>query len=196
MKEKEQVIEIPITKVKEAKMLKRKEGYEDQDFIELVASVKNMGIIEPLIVVKEADKYQVVAGMRRLMAGTVANLLTVPCLVRKMTKEQKVKVRWMENENRKNIDAMERAQFIRELMEEMGWNQGEVAKKLQKSEGYISQHLKVLYGYKNVRDLLEKKKFLSLSQGSSTEQKMKRFQKGCVSLRGGIMREINKLDCG
>jgi len=113
-----------------------------------------------------------------------------------MTKEQKVKVRWMENENRKNIDAMERAQFIRELMEEMGWNQGEVAKKLQKSEGYISQHLKVLYGYKNVRDLLEKKKFLSLSQGSSTEQKMKRFQKGCVSLRGGIMREINKLDCG
>jgi len=75
MKEKEQVIEIPITKVKEAKMLKRKEGYEDQDFIELVASVKNMGIIEPLIVVKEADKYQVVAGMRRLMAGTVAKFV-------------------------------------------------------------------------------------------------------------------------
>jgi len=152
----EVVVEIPIKKVKSASMLKRKEGYEDQDFIELVASIKAMGIIEPLVVVKAGDHYQVVAGMRRLMAGTVANLLTVPCLVRKMTKEEKVKVRWMENENRKNIDALERASFIRELMEEMGWNQSEVSKKLQKSEGFISQHLKVLYGYKVVRELLGK----------------------------------------
>jgi len=156
MKENEEVVEIPIKKVKAASMLKRKEGYEDQDFIELVASVKAMGIIEPLIVVKDGDSYRIVAGMRRLMAATVASLLTVPCLIRKMSKEQKIKVRWMENENRKNIGALERAEFIRELMEEMGWNQSEAAKKLQKSEGFISQHLKVLYGYDCVRILLQK----------------------------------------
>lgn len=151
----QEIVEIPIQNILEAKLLKRTEGYEDQDFIELSASIKKMGVIEPIIVVKEGKKYRVIAGMRRLMASSVAGLVTVPGVVKKLSKAQQIKIRWMENENRKNIGAYERAEFIRELMKEMSWSQSDVAKHLLKSEGFVSQHIGILKGYEIVRELLE-----------------------------------------
>jgi len=155
MDKEKMISDLPIQKLSDAKLLKRESGYEDAEFVELAASIKKIGIIEPIIVVKEKEGWRVVAGMRRLRAASIAGLVTVPCIVKKLSKIEEAKIRWMENENRQNIRALERANFIEELMEKMKWSQTKVAKELMKSEAYISQHLGILRGYEIVRVMLK-----------------------------------------
>jgi len=111
---------------------------------ELVASVKEVGILQPLVVVKKEKGYEVVAGHRRLIAAKRARLAVVPVIVSELSDDAVEQVKLHENLKRVNLGAVEEAVFLVRLIDQKKWSQSKVAKLIGKSDGYVSQRLAML----------------------------------------------------
>ena len=118
------------------------------DIIELAASIKAQGIIQPLVVMAHPDKpdqYQVLAGHRRLAAAEEAGLEHVPCVVRKeRTAAGSLELALVENGQRQDLDPLDEAHAIKQLMRISGMNQSEVARRMGRSNAHVSTRLSLL----------------------------------------------------
>lgn len=115
-----------------------------QSLTDLVNSIKEHGIIEPLVVAKTPAGYQIIAGERRWRASKLAGLISVPVLVKETTAKGMLEMAIVENVQREDLNPIERAQAFQRLIEEFGLPVGEIAKRMGKSESYVSNTMRLM----------------------------------------------------
>ena len=111
---------------------------------ELVASIKEHGILEPLIIAKTPAGFQIIAGERRWRAARIAKLQYVPAIVKETTPQQMLEMAIVENVQRKDLNPLEKAKAFLRLKEEFHFNNKQIAQKISKSLPYIINTLKLL----------------------------------------------------
>jgi ParB family transcriptional regulator, chromosome partitioning protein len=111
---------------------------------DLVSSIKESGILEPLVVAKTPAGYQIIAGERRWRASKIAGLTQIPVIVKETTSRGMLEMAIVENVQREDLNPIERAQAFERLIEEFGLPVSEIAKRIGKSDSYVSNTLRLL----------------------------------------------------
>lgn len=138
-----QVSQIPTNQLEPNPLQPR--GIINQESIsELVESIKEHGILEPLIVAKTPAGYQIIAGERRWRAARTLKLEYVPVIIKETTPQQMLEMAIVENVQRKDLNPMERAKAFLRLKEEFSFDNNQIAKKVSKSVPYVINCLKLL----------------------------------------------------
>ncbi len=119
--------------------------FPDQGLKELADSIREKGVIQPLLVEADVDgTYTVIAGERRLRAARMAGLKDIPVLVRRFSMVEKIEIALIENIQRENLTPVEEAQGYRKLMEVVELNQEEVARRVGKDRSTVANSLRLL----------------------------------------------------
>ena len=111
---------------------------------ELAESIKEHGILQPIIVRKSVKGYDIVAGERRYRASKIAEKETIPAIVKTLTDNEMMELAIIENLQRENLSPLEEANSYRQLMDELEITQGQVSERLGKSRPYIANMLRLL----------------------------------------------------
>jgi len=126
----------------------------DQDLVELAASIEEHGIIQPLVVTRTMDGYQLIAGERRWRAARLAGLSTVPVVVKDVAPSEMLELALVENLQRADLNPLEEATAYRQLIEEFGLTQQQVARRVGKSRVAVSNTLRLLKASRPVQEAL------------------------------------------
>ena len=118
--------------------------FDKEKLKELSESIKKHGIIQPLIVRKKGLNYELVAGERRLRAARLAKLQTVPVLIREYDEKQMRELSLVENIQRHDLNPLEEAKAIQELMKQCGYTQAQAAERLGRSRAAVANLLRML----------------------------------------------------
>lgn len=129
---------------------------DENDLQDLAASIRQHGILQPLIVTQdaEADRYVLIAGERRLRAAQMVGLDTVPVLVREASEIQRLELALIENVQRADLDALEKAEAYRQLADEFGLSHEEIGTQVGKSREAVTNTLRLLKLPETVRAAL------------------------------------------
>ena len=142
-KELEKVVELNITEV-EPMLNQPRKIFDKEKLEELADSIKENGILQPIIVVKDESGYTIVAGERRWRAAKMAGLKGIPAIVKDYTDTRKKQVALIENIQREDLNIVEVARAIKELMDIDGYSQVEVAKITGKNKSTVSNIMRLL----------------------------------------------------
>lgn len=127
----------------------------DQDALnELAESVREHGVLQPIIVVKTGSGYQIVAGERRYRASQIAGLETIPALVRTMTNQNKLEVSLIENLQRRDLNTIETATAYQKLRDQFNLSNEAIGKRVNKSQSAVQNTMRLLKLPKTVRELI------------------------------------------
>ncbi len=118
--------------------------YDQEALAELGASVRAVGIIQPLVVRKSGDGFELIAGERRLRAAKLAGLARVPVVLRNVDNQRSLEMALIENIQREDLSAIEAARAYRELMDQFKLSQEDVAQRVGKSRAAVSNTLRLL----------------------------------------------------
>lgn len=140
---KNDIVEIPIKDIRSNPHQPR-EYFDEESLRELADSIKDHGIIEPIIVKKSIKGYDLVAGERRTKAANIAGLETIPAIIRDFTDQQMMEIALIENIQREDLSPIEEAQAYKNYIDATGLTQEEVANKFGKSRSYITNLLGLL----------------------------------------------------
>lgn len=148
---------LPIDEIKPNKGQPRK-TFRAEELAELADSIKQNGILQPLLVRKKSSGYEIVAGERRYQAAKAAGLTEVPVVIREISDDDVFKLALIENLQRSDLSPLEEAQGYRQLIKEKGLTQEELAKILSKSRSAITNTLRLLDLPREVQELVEEGK--------------------------------------
>ncbi len=146
---------LPIEQIKPNPEQPRKQ-FTDDDLEELAASIREKGVIQPLIVRENKDHFQIVAGERRWRAAQIAQLHEVPVVTRTYDDVEVLEIAIIENVQRANLNPIEEAAGYRQLMDKFGHTQEKVAEALGKSRSHIANLLRLLQLPEGVVDMVQK----------------------------------------
>lgn len=118
--------------------------FEEDALLELSDSIKQFGIIQPLIVQKRKDYYEIIAGERRWRAAKMAGLKEVPVIVKEYTDQEIVEISLIENIQRENLNPIEEAMAFKKLLQEFNLKQDEVAERVSKSRTAVTNSMRLL----------------------------------------------------
>ncbi len=131
--------------------------FSEQGIDDLVASIKEHGIIQPLVVTKKGDDgYEIIAGERRFRASKKAGLKTVPVIVREADEQTKLELALIENIQREDLNPVEMASAYKRLIDEFSLSQEDVAKQVGKSRPAVTNTLRMLTLPDEIQDSLAK----------------------------------------
>lgn len=132
-----------------------RQDFSADEMIELTASIKEYGIIEPLIVrINNQDKFELIAGERRLRAAQMAGLSEVPVILKDYDDKKTAQIALIENLQRSNLNAIEEAHAYKSLTEKFSMTQNEVARKVGKSRSHIANFMRLLKLTKPIQELI------------------------------------------
>ncbi|MDF2839528.1 MAG: parB-like partition protein [Clostridia bacterium] len=137
------VTELKITEL-EANQSQPRRFFDDQAMQELSGSIKEHGVVQPIIVRKLDDSYQIVAGERRWRAARLAGLKTVPVVIKDYSNVQVMEIALIENLQRQDLNSIEEALAYKSLMEEHNMTQENISDKIGKSRSAIANTLRLL----------------------------------------------------
>ena len=129
--------------------------FDEDAILELADSIKQFGVLQPLLVRKNKDYYEIIAGERRWRAAKQAGVKEVPVIVKEYTEQEIVEIGLIENIQRENLNPIEEAIAYKRLMEEFELKQDEVATKVSKSRASITNSLRLLKLDPRVQKMLE-----------------------------------------
>jgi ParB family chromosome partitioning protein len=141
--EKLEIKEIPIRDILPSPHQPREE-FDQKSLQELAQSIKQVGVIQPIVVRQRGSKYQLIVGERRLRASKIAGLTKIPAVIRKLTDEESLELTLIENLQREDLNPIEEAKVYLKLIQELKLTQREVAEKVGKSPKFISDMLKLI----------------------------------------------------
>jgi ParB family transcriptional regulator, chromosome partitioning protein len=153
---------IPLVEIKPDPKNVRTKVDDDDDFTELVGSIKERGVLQPILlrpvnpVNGGQKKYQIVAGERRFRAARKAGLTEIPALVREMTDEEALGAQLVENLQRKDLDPLDEADGLLRLKEVRKLEISDIAQRLAKPERYVARRLALTNLIEEARDDLRK----------------------------------------
>lgn len=126
--------------------------FNEEKIEELAASIKEHGIIQPIVVRKHDKGYEIVAGERRWRAAMKAELSQIPCLIRELDDEQNMLIAIIENMQREDLNPIEEAEGLRQMTDTFGMTQEQVSKSVGKSRPYITNCMRLLKLPEYVKD--------------------------------------------
>lgn len=129
--------------------------FDPERLAELAASVREHGILEPIVVRPRGDGFEIVAGERRWRAAAIAGQERVPVVVREVSDERMLEISLVENLQREDLGLWEEATALRALMQSYGWTQEQVAERVSKSRSHVANTLRVLALPEGARALVE-----------------------------------------
>ncbi len=121
-----------------------RKDFSPDELSSLASSIRETGIIQPILVRKHNDSYEIVAGERRWRAAQIANIHEVPVVIKELTNEEVVKISIIENIQRVDLNPIEEASSYSQLIKDFGYTQEKVATSLGKSRSYITNSLRLL----------------------------------------------------
>ena len=131
----------------------------DRDALESLAqSIKEKGVLQPLLVRKKNDKYEIIAGERRWRAAQLAGLEKVPAIVKDLSDSETLEIALIENLQRENLSAIEEAEGLNRLMSEYEYTQEVIGKVIGKSRSYIANTLRLLGLPEEIKQLVKENK--------------------------------------
>lgn len=128
--------------------------FDDEALKDLAESIKNFGIIQPLIVRRSNDKFELIAGERRLRASKLAGLLVVPVIVKEYNNQEAAELAMIENLQREDLHFLEEAEGFQLLLSEFGLTQEELAQRVGKNQSTIANKLRLLKLDNEVRKVI------------------------------------------
>lgn len=136
-------LKLKINQVEPNRDQPRKEFDEDA-LLELADSIKQYGVLQPLIVQKKKGYYEIIAGERRWRAAKLAGLKEIPVIVKEYTNQEIVEISLIENIQRENLNPIEEAMAFKRLLEEFNLKQDEVAERVSKSRTAVTNSMRLL----------------------------------------------------
>ena len=133
-----------------------REVFDEQALNELALSIREHGVIQPIIVRKIGDKYEIIAGERRFRASQIAGKKTIPALVRNIDDKESAKIALLENLQRKNLTSIEEARTYDTILKLDNMTQEELANNLGKSQSAVANKIRLLNLDESVQDALLK----------------------------------------
>ena len=130
--------------------------FTEDNLNQLAQSIREAGVLQPILVVETGSRYRIVAGERRWRAARLAGLATVPCIIKDMDRRQQMEAALIENLQREDLNPMEEAAAIKALMQQCGYTQEAAAKRLGKSRPAIANILRLLNLPQEVTDMVRK----------------------------------------
>lgn len=118
--------------------------FEEDSLLELADSIKQFGVLQPILVQKKSDYYEIIAGERRWRAAKLAGIKEVPVIIREFTEQQAVEIALIENIQRENLNPIEEAMAFKRLLEEFSLKQDEVAERVSKSRTAVTNSMRLL----------------------------------------------------
>jgi ParB family transcriptional regulator, chromosome partitioning protein len=143
IKEDDKVIEIPLSQIR-ANPYQPRKTFNEESINELSVSIKEHGVIQPIIVRSVLKGYEIIAGERRYRASQHCGLTTIPAVVRKLSDQQVMEIALIENIQREDLNAMEVAQAYQALINQFQYTQEELSVKVGKSRSHIANFLRLL----------------------------------------------------
>ena len=137
----EQVVKI--SKIEPNREQPRK-NFEEDSLLELADSIKQFGVIQPLIVQKKDDYYEIIAGERRWRAAKMAGLKEIPVIIKEYSKQEAVEIALIENIQRENLNPIEEAHAYKRLLTEFSLKQDDVAQRVSKSRTAVTNSMRLL----------------------------------------------------
>ncbi len=149
----EEVIDVPIEELRPNPYQPRK-VFDEDALKDLADSIKEHGVIQPIIVKRSIKGYEIIAGERRYRASKIAGLQKIPALIRNFTDEQMMEIALLENLQRENLNAIEEAVAYKKMIEKLNITQDELSKKVGKSRSHITNIIGLLRLPKEVQQML------------------------------------------
>ncbi len=140
---KKEEVMVKISEVEPNRNQPRK-NFDEDALLELSESIKQFGIIQPLVVQKRKDYYEIIAGERRWRAAKIAGLKEVPVIIKDYTDQEIVEISLIENIQREDLNPIEEAQAFKRLLTEFHLKQDEVAEKVSKSRTAVTNSMRLL----------------------------------------------------
>ena len=132
--------------------------FDEEKLQELADSIKEFGVIQPIIVKKSIKGYEIIAGERRVKASLMADKKTIPAIVKDFTDEEMMQIALLENIQREDLSPIEEAEAYRKLIASLEITQEEFSKRIGKSRSYITNMLGLLRLPKSVQNMVLGKK--------------------------------------
>lgn len=139
----EQVQIVKLTKVEPSREQPRKQ-FDADALQELAESIKQFGVLQPLLVQKKEDYYEIIAGERRWRASKLSGLKEVPVIVKEFTEQEAVEISLIENIQREDLNPIEEAMAYKRLMEEFHLKQDAIAERVSKSRTAVTNSMRLL----------------------------------------------------
>jgi ParB family transcriptional regulator, chromosome partitioning protein len=140
---KEDVVEIKISELR-SNPYQPRQTFDQEKLVELANSIKEFGVLEPIIVTKSIKGYEIVAGERRTKACELVGIETIPAIIKDFSDEEMMQIALLENIQRENLSAIEEAEAYNNLIKALNITQEELAKKIGKSRSYVTNMLGLL----------------------------------------------------
>ncbi|MBT9054914.1 chromosome partitioning protein ParB [Lactobacillus delbrueckii subsp. bulgaricus] len=151
----EEIEDLPLAEVRPNPYQPRK-NFNEKKLAELAESIKENGVLQPIIVRRSVGGYEIIAGERRCRASELAGQATIPAIIRQFDESQMMEVAILENLQREDLTPLEEAQAYEMLQKNLGLTQEEVSKKMGKSRPYITNYLRLLTLPQKTKGLLQR----------------------------------------
>lgn len=138
-----------------------RKSFNDEKLLQLADSIKQHGIVQPIIVKKDNEVYRIVAGERRWRAARIAGMTTVPAIVKELSSKQVMELALIENLQREDLGPLEEAEAFEKLIREYGMTQEEISKTIGRSRPAIANSLRLLHLGQKVKQMLESNEITS-----------------------------------
>ncbi|HDT5749750.1 TPA: ParB/RepB/Spo0J family partition protein [Staphylococcus aureus] len=185
----EQIKQIDISDIKPNPYQPRK-TFDENHLNDLADSIKQYGILQPIVLRKTVQGYYIVVGERRFRASKIAGLKYVSAIIKDLTDEDMMELAVIENLQREDLNAIEEAESYQRLMTDLKIMQQEVAKRLSKSRPYIANMLRLLHLPKKIADMVKDGRLTSAHGRTllaiKDEQQMLRLAKRVVKEKWSV----------
>lgn len=151
--DREGVLLVRLSKVEPNREQPRKQ-FDEDSLMELAESIKQYGVLQPLLVLDKKEYYEIIAGERRWRAAKIAGIKEIPVIVKEYSKQEIVEISLIENIQRENLNPIEEAMAFKRLLEEFQLKQDEVAERVAKSRAAVTNSLRLLKLEKKVQEML------------------------------------------
>lgn len=177
---------IPLDKIVRSPFQPRRE-FDEREIEELASSIASYGVIQPIIVRRQGEMYQIIAGERRFRACHILGHTEIPAIIEEMDDERAAAISLIENLQRRELNYFEEASAYNILISVFGLTQEEVAKRVGKSQSAIANKLRLLKIPETVRSLI--------STGSISERHVRALLRlGSADLQMNILQQIYERD--
>ena len=149
----EEIVELPLSELRSNPYQPRK-NFDENALQELATSIKEHGVIQPIIAKKSIKGYEIIAGERRVKASILAGKETIPAIIRDFSDQDMMEIALLENLQRENLNAIEEAMAYKKLLDELHLTQESLAKRLGKSRSHITNMLGLLTLPEEVKDMI------------------------------------------
>lgn len=155
----EKIVEKPVEQTLKLNLIEPnseqpRKNFDEESLQELADSIRQYGILQPLIVQKKGNHYEIIAGERRWRAAKLAGITDVPVLIREYDKQQTMEIALIENVQRADLNPIEEAQAFQQLIQEFHLTQEEIANRVSKNRATITNSMRILKLDVRVQDML------------------------------------------